>query len=122
MVLIGLQLAATLLDANLPTAVARSLAEDRVATGLAEQFAARMFTANDHLRSIFDLSWFRWRMRERFTDRLRYVGATLFIPRVRQFRTIDLPDWLCFLYPAVKIMQDNIAIPVKQLFSRRVAS
>jgi len=122
MVLVGLQLAATVLDAQLPTAVSRPLAEDRVATGLAEQFVAQLFTANDPDRSIFDLSWCHWRMRERFADRLRYAGATLFTPRVRQFRTIDLPDWLCFLYPAVKIIQEHVAIPVKQRLSRRVVS
>jgi hypothetical protein len=122
MVLIGLQLAATLLDVKLPTEVARPLAQDRVATGLADQSMARLFIANNQDRSIFDLSWYRWHMRERFTDRLRYAGATLFTARLRHFRTIDLPDWLCFLYPAVKIMQDHVAIPVKQRLSRRVVS
>ena len=61
-------------------------------------------------------------MRERFGDRLRYARATIFTPRVRQFRTIDLPDRLCFLYPAVKIAQDNIALPLKRLIRRETIS
>ena len=61
-------------------------------------------------------------MRERFQDRVRYVAATLLTPRTRQFRTIDLPDGLCFLYPVVKIMQDHIALPVKRRLSRTAVS
>ncbi len=122
MVLIGLQLAANLLQAKLPVAVTRQLASDCIATALAEQAAARLFVADAPIRSVFELSAFRWRMRERFPDRLRYAAATLFTPRVRQFRTLDLPDPLCFLYPAVKIMQDYVALPIKQRLPRAVTS
>lgn len=113
MVLVGLQLATSLLDARLPAVIAREIAANRAATALAAQAAGQIFVANAPVRSVFELSAFRWRMRERLCDRLRYAAATLLTPRTRQFRTIDLPDPLCFLYPVVKVMQDNIVLPIK---------
>lgn len=122
MVLIGLKLAAILLDARLPPAISRELPRDQIATGLAAQAAERIFVTNAPVRSVFELSIFRWRMRERLRDRLQYAAATLLTPRIRQFRTIDLPDPLCFLYPAVKVMQDNILLPMKARLTRASVS
>ena len=119
MLLIGVALASDLLGAPLPAAAARALADDRTARRLAVEVAGRMFARGGEAPSVFHLTGFRLRMRERTRDRVGYLAATLFTARVQHFRFVDLPEWLSFLYPLVRIGHDYVALPLWRLAHAR---
>ena len=117
MVLIGLALAAELLD-TLPAAVERAIADDRAAGALAEWVASRLFDPDRADPSIYTLTTFRLRMRERMADRLRYVARTITTPRDIHFSVLRLPDALFFLYTPLKLVHDYALLPVWTLGKR----
>lgn len=110
--LLGLHLASEMLNAPVPRNIRELIATDRALLRLGAVVAGRMFTVPVVERSVFAVSSFRWQMRERMRDRLRYVGATITTPRMQHFRMVNLPHRLAFLYPAVKVMHDYIALPL----------
>ena len=48
-----------------------------------------------------------------------YVAATLFTARAQHFRFVDLPEWLRFLYPLVRVGHDYVALPLWRLAHAR---
>jgi hypothetical protein len=117
MTLLAAELARDLLGARLPDHVQRSIREDRVVARLVERVRADLFTQTA-APSVFTLTQFRWHLRERPADRWRYAARTLFVARVPHFRNIDLPDWLSFLYPAVRLGHDFVMMPTWKALAR----
>lgn len=117
MVLIGLALAGALLDDMLPV-VGEAIAADPEAIALADESALRLFEADRTVVSIYALTRFRRRMRERRADQLRYVTRTVLTPRDIHFSMIDLPDTLLFLYTPVKLVHDYAMLPVWNVVKR----
>jgi Uncharacterised nucleotidyltransferase len=117
MVLIGLALAAALLE-SLPAAVERAIADDPMASALAEDAASRLFDAGRADPSIYALSAFRRNMRERAADRVRYLVRTITTPRDIHFSLLRLPDALFFLYTPAKLVHDYALLPVWMLGKR----
>jgi len=111
MALLAAELARALFDADLPDHVCAAIARDGKLPELAEHVRARLSTRPGPA-SVFTLTMFRWNLREHFTDRLRYAWRTLLAARVPHFRNLDLPDWLSFLYPAVRLGLDFVMLPV----------
>ena len=111
MTLLAAELASELLEAHLPDHVRAAVARDPVVARLVERVRARLFTDTE-TPSVFTLTRFRWNARERLGDRVRYASRTLLTARVPHFRTVDLPDRLSFLYPAVRLGHDFVALPV----------
>lgn len=68
--------------------------------------------------SVFELTRFRWLVRERWSDRLGWALRTLLIARVPHFRSVALPPALMPLYPLVRLGHDFVALPL-WLFSKR---
>lgn len=108
MTLLAAELASELLDARLPDHVCAAIARDHVVARLVERVRASLFTATE-APSVFTLTRFRWNLRERLGDRLRYASRTLLTAGVPHFRALDLPDRLSFLYPAVRLGHDFVA-------------
>jgi hypothetical protein len=117
MVLIGLALAGALLE-DMPPVVDEAIAADPEAIALVEESASRLFEADRVFVSIYALSRFRRRMRERRTDRLRYLMRTVLTPRDIHFSMLDLPDRLFFLYTPVKLVHDYAMLPVWNVVKR----
>ena len=98
-VLLGLRLAAELLDVPLPEDVACRARDDRAVGALAAQVRAilflRMPTGTSH-------SWesrlFHLRTRERWRDRLRYCARVALTPTAGDWAWLRLPDALYALY------------------------
>ena len=111
MTLLAAALARELVDAHLPDHVRAAIAGDPVVARLLERVRAKLFTGTE-TPSVFTLTRFRWNLRERLADRLRYASRTLLTARVPHFRAIDLPDRLSFLYPAVRLGHEFVALPV----------
>lgn len=102
MLRIGLSLARDLLDADLPSQVARFVAEDRRVASLAGEIRQRMFEitrSRSDLRSTRAL--IHLNMRERWRDRTKYCIAHL-RPGVGDWAAVPLPRGLAFLYYLIR--------------------
>jgi hypothetical protein len=110
--ILALLLARDLMGTALPAMVERALAEDDVALRLAAQAGAELFERTRPVASILALSHFRFLMRERWRDRLRYVLRTVTTPRTIHFKMVRLPPALAFLYVTLKLGHDYVALPL----------
>ncbi|HET6183403.1 MAG TPA: nucleotidyltransferase family protein [Acetobacteraceae bacterium] len=117
MTLLAAELARGLLEADLPDRVRAEIARDRAVAPLVARVRAALF-ARVEAPSIYTVTSFRWNVRERLSDRLRYATRTLFRARVTHFRNVDLPDPLSFLYPAVRLGHDFLVLPVWRALHR----
>jgi len=99
--------------------VARAIESDPMVTRLGDAIDAALFAVGPPPVSVFTLSSFQWRLRERYPDRLRYATRTLTTARVAHFRSLDLPAPLSFLYPILRLGHDFIALPVWQALRPR---
>lgn len=118
MTLLAAALASEFLNAHLPDHVHAAVGSDREIPPLVEQVRLNLFSRTK-APSVFTLSRFRWKIRERRADQLRYASRTLLAARIPHFRTLDLPDPLSFLYPAVRIGRDFLVLPVWKVVSRK---
>jgi hypothetical protein len=109
---LALLLARDLMGTALPAMVERALAEDEVALRLAAQARAELFQRTRPVPSIFLLSRFRFLMRERWRDRLRYVLRTVTTPHTIHFKMVRLPPAVFFLYVPLKLGHDYVALPL----------
>lgn len=75
--------------------------------------------------SIYNLSLYYLDLREKMSDKIRYVWRTLTTPREAHFNSILIPDRWFFLYIPVKVLHDGIALPLwkrlRPLFQRNHA-
>jgi hypothetical protein len=119
MLLAGIALAERMLLAPVPVAIEQALTADPVARRLAAETAEGLFARGGHTPTVYRLTDFRLRMRERRLDRIRYIFATLLTARAQHFRFIDLPAGLSFLYPFVRLGHDYVALPLWRLAHSR---
>lgn len=117
MLLLGLALAHRLLQAPLPPTV-RQLTEQSAVQALARDIEGALFGDRGETTSIYSVSLFRLRMRERLRDRWRYVWRTMTTPRIQHFEMIALPDALIAGYVPVKLVHDYVLLPLWLLAKR----
>jgi hypothetical protein len=98
MLLLGLCLAKSLLNAPLPEHVKSKLAADRIAVSLAKQVSKRLFgDVGQPPASISESIKFNWAVRAGWRSRLRYCRLLL-QPTDADIETIPLPRPLSFAY------------------------
>jgi ubiquinone/menaquinone biosynthesis C-methylase UbiE len=114
MLRLGLCLAERVLGIYLPVGVRAAIARDRKALGLADVVWDRLFREERRAPSVFKLSRFRIRMRERARDRMVYVLRTLTTARIEHLRRVPLPPALRFLYPVATPAVDYLVLPVRR--------
>lgn len=112
MVLLGVGLAVKLLNAPVPDWLRGLIADDRTCTRLIRRVEGRLFRPWRTPPSVFDLSWFSLCMRERLSDRLRYVIRTIVTPQLPHLRLIALPEACVWAYPSIKIARDYLVLPL----------
>jgi hypothetical protein len=101
---LGLVLAHSLLDADLPAAVLGEIAEDKGALGLASQ-SCRWLFANKWLGfRPFEEPLYHLRMREHWQDR-GYYCAQMLVPSAADRAFIALPQSMSFLYYPLRPVQ-----------------
>lgn len=118
MLLLGLQLAALLLDAPLPEPVRRRSAQDRSLAPLVADVTAHLLDNGRAERQAASSTQLYLRMRERWQDRLRYCGGTLLTPTLEDWNSITLPEPLFPLYYVVRPLRLLIR-PLLSLFRPR---
>jgi hypothetical protein len=111
MVYLGLLLAHQVFGSSLSENHKIRIGNDKVANQLASKVRQRLFAEIEDI-DIYQISSFRWRMREQWCDRWAYLWRTLTTPRVRHFSILRLPDAFYWGYYPLKIAHDYLAEPV----------
>jgi hypothetical protein len=105
MVLLGVQLGATLLEIPVPEPVVRGVAADPKVGKLVAEVTARMFSEGPvaSAETILGAGAFHLRSREGWRDRTRYVVRLAKTAGVEDWQFVELPTRLSFLYPVLRI-------------------
>jgi hypothetical protein len=118
MLLLGLFLANTLLDAALPEMILDEARADSDVQALAAEVNRRLFAENLGAHELFEGSarwWFHFRMIERLQDRLRYVIHRTTTPTLSDWEIVKMPRALFACYPLLR------PIRLGREFGRRLA-
>lgn len=99
---LSLHLTHTLLNTPLPKEVEDKISHDALAKKLSQQLIDLQFTnSNTKPKGLYAFK-FLWLMRENFIDKLRFTYYALFAAKFDDFKFIQLPNYLAFLYPLVR--------------------
>jgi hypothetical protein len=102
MVLLGLKLASSILEAPLPQSLLQSIESDRSVRILAAKVTARLFSPRDQPGGILRDGIFHMQAREHWQDRARYVYRLTTTPSLEDWQIVDLHPALTFLYPVLR--------------------
>jgi SAM-dependent methyltransferase len=120
MLRLGLALAARVLGEPLPAAARAPVLVDATALALAAQVEGRLFDLGYDAPSVFRVSRFRLRMRERGRDRVACLVRTLATPQVTHVRALGLPRVLRPLYGVLTPAIDYLALPLRRRLAPRM--
>lgn len=118
MLLLAVLLAQRLVGADVPIHLVDQALADPAIPGLVAHIERGLPFSQGETRDVFRLTRFRWCVRERVADRIRYGLRTLLTPRVPHFRILPLPDRLAFLYPVARIVIDAVILPAWRIWKR----
>jgi len=109
---VGLELTTRCQLVTLPSALLNILKQDETAQSLALEVLDRIVKDTVIERNIYTLSWFQYRQRERFSDKIRYIWLTITTPRAIHYEIVVLPKCLYWCYPFIKVIHDYIVLPI----------
>jgi len=112
MLLLATRLAGALLGVAPHGRIRQLLASDPVVDRLAGEVIARLFDEKFEAPSIYQVTSFRRRLRERWRDRLAYQWRTITTPRSQHYALVPLPDALFGLYTPIKLLHDYVLLPI----------
>jgi len=121
MLRLGLALAERLLGEPLPAAARADVLADAAVPGLAAHVEQRLFDPEYNAPSVFRVSRFRLRMRERARDRVACLARTLATPQIAHVRLLRLPAALRPLYGVMTPAIDYLALPLHRRLAPRLA-
>jgi SAM-dependent methyltransferase len=119
MLRLGLALANRALGTPLPAAARAAVEADATALALGAEVLGRLFDADYDPPSVFRVSRFRLRMRERARDRFACLARTLSTPQIAHVRLLRLPPALRPLYGVVTPAIDYLALPLRRRLGPR---
>jgi hypothetical protein len=99
---LSLFLVKSLLGTPLPHKVTKKMSQDLMAKKLAEQLISLHFTTMQQKGKSVHSFVLLWQMRENTSDKLRFAWHALFSTKLDDFRFIQLPNYLAFLYPLLR--------------------
>ncbi len=103
MVRVGLMLARDLLYAPLPDRIATLWQADRELGTLCQEVAQHLPAAEEYKVESPQYFQLMARVRERFTDRLRFAMRLTLTPAIGEWKMVNLPPWLFPLYRVVRL-------------------
>jgi hypothetical protein len=115
MVLVGLTLTHSLLDVEVPAACRESLAADPVAHELAGQLIISLARGQAPPLDPYHIDRYRLLLRERWSDRCRFLLRTICTPRSQHYGVINLPGLLRWCYVPLKLGWDYLVTPLWRL-------
>jgi len=102
MLYLSLYLSHTLLQTPLPDVMKENISQDVMLKKLAKQLIVLHFSHTQQKEKGLHSFNLLWNMRENKSDKFRFVWYALFATKLDDFRFIQLPHYLVFLYPLVR--------------------
>ncbi len=112
MLLLATRLAEIVLGVAPVAQIRPLLRSDLVVDELAAEVIGGMFSDRTETPSIYHVTSFRRRLRERRRDRLAYQWRTITTPRSQHYALVALPDALFGLYTPIKLVHDYLLLPI----------
>ncbi|HVF48441.1 MAG TPA: nucleotidyltransferase family protein [Pyrinomonadaceae bacterium] len=117
MILLGLSLAHTLLDAPLPPEVLRRIEDDKNIEPLNRLVRARLFAENHRAAGVKETAVFHLKTREHLRDRVRYCARLALTTTPVDWASVRLPRSLAFVYYVLRpfrLMKKYVLSPSRQ--------
>ena len=115
MPLLGLQLAHTLLGIDIPPPCQPLISGDKAVQTWSCKLIDTMSDGTPPPPNPYRIDQYSLAIRERWSDKLRFVFRTAVTPRTAHYEFIDLPDALNWLYVPIKLGLDYIVTPARNL-------
>lgn len=115
MVLLGLYLAWSLLEAPVPAEIIHQAKSDPVVTKLSAHVQGNLFTRTGETHRFGEINWFLTKVRERLQDKVNYYVIRTLIPTVEDWRWVSLPDPLFLLYYLLRpfrLVHQGLVLPL----------
>jgi len=101
MLFLGLALAKLFFDLPLPQEITKKIEVDPHIPSLVQKVITIHYSEEKQEKS-YSTFWLLWQMRENLSDRLLFAYRGLFAPKFDDFKFIQLPKQLAFLYPIIR--------------------
>jgi hypothetical protein len=101
MLLFGLALSKLFFDLFLPEVIAEKIDHDTEISSLIDKVITLHYSEQKEAKS-YSTFWLLWQMRENLSDRFSFAYRALFAPKFDDFKFVQLPKELLFLYPLVR--------------------
>lgn len=105
MLLLGLALSKLFFDLPLPQDIIEKIENDPAIETLTQKVIAMHYSGEEQASRSYSSFGLLWQMRERLSDRLRFAYRGLFAPKFDDFKFVQLPKELLFLYPFVRLFR-----------------
>jgi len=102
MLLLGLSLAHQLLALPLPKDISDKVLNDSAVQALHQQIISQNYSRQENRGRSYSTFGLLWRMRENYSDRMRFAWRAMFAPKFDDFKAVQLPAGLVFLYPFIR--------------------
>ncbi len=102
MLWLGLSLAHSLLEADLPETIIRQINSDAVTSRLAAQVCDWLFFPNDAGKGVFKRDLFYFGLQEKAAEKAAYLWRLFITPNIADWQFLPLPPALNFLYSALR--------------------
>jgi hypothetical protein len=102
MLTLGLALSQQFFRSSLPERIQEEMAQDKKLPGLISKVIEINFSKNTQESKNYSTFGLLWSMRETLPDQLRFAWRGMFAAKFDDFKYIQLPGHLAFLYPLVR--------------------
>lgn len=102
MLWLGLLLAHSLLEADLPETILRRINDDAVTGRLAAQVCAWLFSPNEGDKGVFKRDLFYFGLQEKAAEKAAYLWRLFITPNIADWQFLPLPSALTFLYSVLR--------------------
>lgn len=102
MLWLGLSLAHSLLEADLPDLILRRINDDAVTSRLAAQVCDWLFRPNAGGKGVFKRDLFYFGLQEKAAEKAAYLWRLFITPNIADWQFLPLPPALNFLYSALR--------------------
>ncbi len=102
MLYLGLELSRKFFGLDLPEMIKKNIAQDKEIPKLISKVIQVNFSKTSQEKKSYSTFGLLWNMRENLSDQIRFAWRGLFAPKFDDFKYIQLPKYLAFLYPVVR--------------------
>jgi hypothetical protein len=112
MLLLGLQLVHTLAGLKIEPSCQSLIARDKRVQTLSRDLVHTLQDGKRPPADPYRIDRYYFALRERWSDKLRFILRTTFTPRANHYDLIRLPDALQWLYSPIKVGWDYLIVPI----------